>query len=400
MRTPKSTPSRGVTSYNKRDTMDKREGLLIKLKEVFGDTYADEDLIAHVKAWQRRTNISQDMMSDVYKDVHKPDFEKLHVKFIEFMHSRFNEVKRKTGGVELDLYDFVTALGEVGDQMLKLAPGIAPQEAFGEYRFWHSGQKIYSIHNNLCERFLATHIKSVPIELLRLPFPAFRLVIPNNTLEYTTFENKNIFIRELTIIDYFEKRLDRRKIMVLYRAYDDIGYFSISITEDEVHKCCEKTIQRMYEVDEAIAEFENVQDRLTEERREQMRNIFEFILKSILYITGANADVRWVDETPHLEAQLRRATSPGKMKKLQRRVNGARKMFLVGHMIVLSREERMMYENIKQGLWKLSYRFIVQGHWRNQAYGPDRKSRRHIFIEPYWKGPEIGTEINNPHLVK
>ena len=48
---------------------------------------------------------------------------------------------------------------------------------------------------------------------------------------------------------------------------------------------------------------------------------------------------------------------------------------------------------IKEGLgggasWKLDSRFVVRGHWRNQAYGPEHSLRRKQWIEPYWKGPE------------
>lgn len=35
-----------------------------------------------------------------------------------------------------------------------------------------------------------------------------------------------------------------------------------------------------------------------------------------------------------------------------------------------------------------SCRWIVEGHWRNQAYGPGRTERRTVFIEAYVKGPE------------
>lgn len=38
--------------------------------------------------------------------------------------------------------------------------------------------------------------------------------------------------------------------------------------------------------------------------------------------------------------------------------------------------------------WKLAQRFIVRGHWRNQAYGPDHGLRRRQWIEPHWRGPE------------
>jgi hypothetical protein len=38
--------------------------------------------------------------------------------------------------------------------------------------------------------------------------------------------------------------------------------------------------------------------------------------------------------------------------------------------------------------WTLAQRFIVRGHWRNQAVGPGRTQRKRVWIEPFWKGPE------------
>lgn len=36
----------------------------------------------------------------------------------------------------------------------------------------------------------------------------------------------------------------------------------------------------------------------------------------------------------------------------------------------------------------LSVRFMVKGHWRNQAYGPKRGLRRMMYISPFVKGPD------------
>jgi hypothetical protein len=38
--------------------------------------------------------------------------------------------------------------------------------------------------------------------------------------------------------------------------------------------------------------------------------------------------------------------------------------------------------------WKVAQRFIVRGHWRNQAHGEKRALRKRLWIEPHWKGPD------------
>ena len=45
--------------------------------------------------------------------------------------------------------------------------------------------------------------------------------------------------------------------------------------------------------------------------------------------------------------------------------------------------------------WKLEARFVVRGHWRNQACGPKHSEHRPRWIEPYWKGP-----VTAPGLVR
>jgi hypothetical protein len=38
--------------------------------------------------------------------------------------------------------------------------------------------------------------------------------------------------------------------------------------------------------------------------------------------------------------------------------------------------------------WHLSKRFVVRGHWRDQACGPGLSEHRSTWIRPYWKGPQ------------
>lgn len=43
--------------------------------------------------------------------------------------------------------------------------------------------------------------------------------------------------------------------------------------------------------------------------------------------------------------------------------------------------------------WRIHSRFTVRGHWRDQACGPKRVDRRRTWIEPFWKGPKLGVEL-------
>jgi hypothetical protein len=45
-------------------------------------------------------------------------------------------------------------------------------------------------------------------------------------------------------------------------------------------------------------------------------------------------------------------------------------------------------------------RWLVRGHWRQQAYGPGRKLRRPLYIQPFIKGPEDKPLEVSPEVVK
>ncbi|MCP1674512.1 hypothetical protein J2T57_001614 [Natronocella acetinitrilica] len=45
-------------------------------------------------------------------------------------------------------------------------------------------------------------------------------------------------------------------------------------------------------------------------------------------------------------------------------------------------------------------RFMVRGHWRNQAHGAGRADRKLIWIRPYMKGPDVAEVVNKPYLVR
>lgn len=48
------------------------------------------------------------------------------------------------------------------------------------------------------------------------------------------------------------------------------------------------------------------------------------------------------------------------------------------------------------GQW--SHRWVVRGHWRRQAHGPELAQRRMVWIAPHVKGPE-GTPLIVPQKV-
>ena len=53
----------------------------------------------------------------------------------------------------------------------------------------------------------------------------------------------------------------------------------------------------------------------------------------------------------------------------------------------------------RRGSFQVHHRFVVRGHWRNQAVGPLRSRRERIWIKPHFKGPEDAQVIHRTYAV-
>lgn len=73
--------------------------------------------------------------------------------------------------------------------------------------------------------------------------------------------------------------------------------------------------------------------------------------------------------------------------------------FQVGRPVIHDfREEVARY--IKGGERLISVQTLVAGHFRNQPYGPKSSLRKTIWIQPFWRGPEDAPIVVRPHILK
>ena len=77
------------------------------------------------------------------------------------------------------------------------------------------------------------------------------------------------------------------------------------------------------------------------------------------------------------------------------RVSDNKRRWRVGRPVRLDPSIRKYaQEHVARGepLWTVNSRFIVRGHWRNQACGEGRREHKVIWVAPFWKGPEDGVQ--------
>lgn len=132
---------------------------------------------------------------------------------------------------------------------------------------------------------------------------------------------------------------------------------------------------------------------------------FRIVLNAILYLSSDQAETQ-LAHTPRaaLEARAEAVLSIPKRKKILREARQYSELDCmevgasVGSIIIQKMQEGPGSEN--HGGGKPVVRFMVRGHWRNQAFGAGRTDRKLIWIKPFYKGPDVATVINKPYLVK
>jgi hypothetical protein len=109
------------------------------------------------------------------------------------------------------------------------------------------------------------------------------------------------------------------------------------------------------------------------------------VANAIMYLTAENADLLKVPaREPHrkarTEARERRTLLPytevGSRLKFSKQISDQANM--------VSRAESGDHIGRQH-----SYRYPVSGHWRWQVHGVGRSMRKHIWVEPHWRGPDL-----------
>lgn len=286
------------------------------------------------------------------------------------------------------------------------------QTFFIEYccliNFELSGRKVFYLDGGLVDR-LAVTIADAPCELLRLPFPSCFFVI-----DYPPF-------------------LELYELMTKSPKPPAESVLSVSITEiqgeDGPHLAffaCRfepgtgryaATVKRSWMLSPERTVEDSLKSEWPREPGEQNADqyffaqepliFFRTLANAILYISSRTADI--VAKNSPLADKLSALQTMGKRWKKRnkeqatylRRSYSSLDFFHAGGKIIVAPFRPFFSRGgIAELRRVLLHRLLVRGHWRLQPHGPQSSLRKLIFIEPYWRGPEMAVEVNKPYEVK
>lgn len=132
---------------------------------------------------------------------------------------------------------------------------------------------------------------------------------------------------------------------------------------------------------------------------------YRIILNAVLYLSSDQAELV-AKKSPHAEidAKAKGMVSESKRRKTLQTAGRYSELDYeeVGSSVGAIVIQQGTTENATLGVGgsKPIVRFMVRGHWRQQAHGPGKQERKLIWIRPHNKGPDLATLINKPYLVK
>ncbi len=301
-------------------------------------------------------------------------------------------------------------------------------EYYALLNFGLFGKKTFFLSDGLVEHLACTEM-NVTARFIHLPFPAC-MFVP------TSCEAIDALYR----IHYSQAPADRRRIALHYEA--PISVYAVLCEPDEAnaHRHLEivifhagaedtyLTVKRAlnlpdeWSLDQALrTDWEDLSERELELQHgwnlesgwqdnpindELFYNdgllFFRIVLNAILYISCVDAEVENMpSERDGLDERLAKIKSSLERRDVYRLAQRASSLpyISVGARVPHLDAGRDQSEPTLPKR-KLSIRFMVRGHWKNQACGPGMQDHVLRFIRPYMKGPEMADLINKPYLVK
>lgn len=269
---------------------------------------------------------------------------------------------------------------------------------------------VLSLTESLSAALVLTDPGSVSGDTLRLPFDSFMVELPwpRTPLTMTTFEGKPTGVRWIQVhqVDLIAEAADRKRIEQLWKS-EAVSPGELRQIEAAMPRS--PTLIIRLSADNGISVYESIpapttkplrqwlkaeySDRetgtqTTRQDRVAIKSARAFIANLCLYMAELSRE-RQSRVRPSSRATTR-----------HHREKPAPTRWVLGREVKLGAElrdaARRFTERGSHHEWKLQARFVVRGHWRNQACGIQLQDRRRRWIEPHWKGPTTSPGLVRP----
>lgn len=299
--------------------------------------------------------------------------------------------------IELSLRAVEYELG-IAHQIMKEAKEPLPKQVTDSFtsavymRTWqYFGRKTFMIADRLLEYLWYTDVpKDFHFSQLKFPFSSFCLLNDNGLIRNNKIRNPNcdnmsdnythiFFISASDLAEYHHHVLESKGIHFI-RSHD---FTIMPVSADQEHELRYDFIFMPFNHDTYF------KDAWTKDKAnyqfDDMKSVMNLCINALLYINDPTRSAE--SEEMRVRSELTDSTKKGKNR------------FTRYDFVYLKPPKNVSLS--RDGTGKpIDKRFIVRGHWRNQAMGPKRKERKLIWIRPYMKGQSMAEIVNKTYKVE
>lgn len=278
-----------------------------------------------------------------------------------------------------------------------------------------SGYNLFDLSPDFVAAMLLTDARELDVDLVRLPFPAILIMVPDGFAigaegrSYTKIHVTEISGSDLRVLHAGDRVWDALKTLPLEEAREalddlmsptrrsatllDRAGASLVGPSASLRSSAQSGALHIYATDgvnvldtlidrEGLTwdAFDDLPDGVTDDADKSARQTVRQVVFGML--AYANAIDRSVE--PRFP-EPRRPASTAKPRTVQWTVG---RTIRIDPMLV-----QLARGGNREAMFRLKHRFIVRGHYRNQAHGPQRTLRTSRWIMPFWKGPESGAML-------
>lgn len=261
------------------------------------------------------------------------------------------------------------------------------QQVWQHYQWVQHGRRIYDLGENLARALLDTEMRVAAIDV-PVPIPSYYVRVPRSLGLTVSHKHTGEHVLDGFYVTHALKDVPRRPT-------GSISIIAVGIPHDTAEKVGDDALA-CYGVPGDVKNIE--QSLLSEELRaaastglgENVNRVAiwaRLVVGLALYLTseGVDLDKRRLGPSDALRAQARKIGGH----KGKRMIEEAT---LPVHYVRVGFREKLdanlaAHSRADDETRALTKRFVVRGHYRNQAHGPEHKQRKLIYIRPHWKGP-------------
>jgi hypothetical protein len=271
-----------------------------------------------------------------------------------------------------------------------------------------AGRRVYEVSPGLSDRLLATELRGLSTDDLRLPFRNIFVSTPSRD-EVQIYNDQTEWHR----VEGFYVTEDKTAAGRLWRFMfvgssknpdkpddDALVHFGVALPGGI---SLEEALRRERERHGALITTREKSPGFNAFFLSNWERLFKYAMNIIVYATTPDINLEHVDLNKEFRQIRDRVQKLPKNSQKREDLKKKLREMDPRHRILLGRGIPP-WTNEERGLDRegrtVTVRVQVQGHWKNQPYGPKSSLRKRLFVSPYWRGPELGDVSTPIHVLK